>query len=115
MLVVLILGGICVITCPDKDDHSEALKNMLNKAMAEEMAKDTGAEDDSGLTLFGSMLGKGLAGLVVDNMLEVNNYFVCSIGTITYEGETKVVSVGVMNHVFTANAKKALEEAVPGN
>lgn len=115
LLVLLILGGICVITCPDKEDHSEALKNMINKAMTEELAKDSGDEDEAGLSMLGSMLGKGIAGLVIDNMLEVNNYFVCSIGTVTYEGETRVVSVGLLNHVFTANAKKAFEKEMAGN
>ena len=55
--------------------------------------------------MFGSMLGTGLAGLVIDNMLKVDNYFVCSIGRITYEDETNIVSVGILNHVFTASAE----------
>ena len=32
-LAVIILGGVCVATCPDHDAHSEALKNLLNKTL----------------------------------------------------------------------------------
>lgn len=63
--------------------------------------------------MLGSMIGTGIGELVIDNMLKVDNYFVCSIGTITFDGETKVVSVGVLNHVFTPgkeDLKKAAAE-----
>ena len=59
--------------------------------------------------MLGSMIGTGIGGLVIDNMLKVDNYFVCSVGTITYEGETKIVSVGLLNHVFTADDEDVME------
>ena len=52
-----------------------------------------------------------MGGLVIDNMLKVDNYFVCSIGTITYDGETRGVSIGVLNHVFTPDEKDLKEVA----
>ena len=58
------------------------------------------------------MLGTGLAGIVLDNTLKVENHFVCSVGTITYDGKTKIVSFGILNHVFTADKedfKQALD------
>ena len=98
ILILVAITGTCVVTCPDKASHTAALKEVLNTALTEELSS---SGSDAGLVMFGSMIGTGLGGLVIDNMLKVDNYFVCSVGTITYDGETRVVSIGVMNHVFT--------------
>lgn len=107
LLALLILGGICVATCPDREAHSEALKDLVNQVITTELS----GEEDAGLVMFGSMIGTGLGGLVIDNMLNVEDYLVCSIGTVTYDGETQVVSVGLLNHVFTIDEEKAAQIA----
>ncbi len=107
ILVLVAIAGICVVTCPDKASHSAALKEVLNTALTEELSSN---ESDSGVIMLGSMIGTGLGGLVIDNLLKVDNYFVCSIGTITYDGKTKIVSVGVLNHIFTPD-KEDLKKA----
>lgn len=111
LFVVIILGGICIATCPDHDAHSEALKNLLNNVLTAELSKNMATEEDAGLVMLGSMIGTGIGGLVIDNILSVENYFVCSIGTITYGGETRIVSVGLLNHVFTIRDKQVLQAA----
>ena len=73
------------------------------------MIKEITNEEEAGWAMLGSMIGTGIGGLVIDNMLKVDNYFVCSVGTITYEGETKIVSVGLLNHVFTADDEDVME------
>ena len=78
--------------------------------MTEELSQGAD-EEDAVLVAFGSVLGTGIGGMVIDNMLNVDNNFVCSVGTITYNGETQIVSVGVLNHVFTADDKKVLQLA----
>lgn len=109
ILILVAITGICVVTCPDKASHTAALKEVLNTALTEELSSSE--SDDAGLVMLGSMIGTGLGGLVIDNMLKVDNYFVCSIGTITYDGETRVVSIGVLNHVFTPDEKELKEAA----
>ena len=108
LLVLLILGGICVATCPDREEHSETLKGLVNQVITSELS---GEEEDAALVMFGSVIGTGLGGLVIDNMLNIEDYFVCSIGTVTFNGETHVVSVGLLNHVFTIDEKKAAQIA----
>lgn len=109
ILVLVIIAGVCVVTCPDKAAHCKALKDVLNTVLTEELSSD---ESDADLVMFGSMIGTGLGGLVIDNMLKVDNYFVCSVGTITYDCETKVVSVGVLNHIFTPDKEDLKKAAV---
>ena len=111
LLILLAVAGICVMTCPDRNAHSDALKDLLNTAITSELSKDIETEEDAGLVAFGSVLGTGIGGWVIDNMLTVENYFVCSVGYITYDGETNVVSLGVLNHVFTPDDEKILEKA----
>lgn len=111
ILIVVAVAGVCVVTCPDKEAHSEALKDLVNTVLTEELAEGEN-ETDAGFVAFGSMLGTGIAGIVLDNTLKVENYFVCSVGTITFDGKTKIVSIGILNHVFTADKedfKQALE------
>lgn len=111
ILILVAVAGVCVVTCPDKEAHSEALKDLVNTVLTEELAKGE-SETDAGFVAFGSMLGTGLAGIVLDNTLKVENHFVCSVGTITFDGKTKIVSIGILNHVFTADKedfKQALE------
>ena len=36
LLALLILGGICVATCPDKEAHSAALKDLVNQVITTE-------------------------------------------------------------------------------
>ena len=110
LLVLIILGGICVVTCPDHEAHSTALKNLCNRMLTEKLSQGA-TEEEAGWVAFGSMLGTGIGGFVIDNMLNVENYFLCSIGTMTYDGETKIVSVGMLNHVFTADDKKVIQLA----
>ena len=109
VLILMIVAGVCVVTCPDKASHREALKDVLNTAITEELSSSD--DSDAGFVMFGSMIVTGIGGLMIDNMLKVDNHFVCSIGTMTYDGETRVVSVGIMNHVFTPG-KEDLKRAV---
>lgn len=110
-LVLLGLACVCVVTCPDKNAHSEALKDLFNTVMTEEMNKSVETDEDAGWEMLGSMIVTGIGGLMIDNMLKVENYFVCSVGTMTFEGETKIVSLGLMNHVFTITEDEAKEAA----
>lgn len=111
ILILVVVAGVCVVTCHDKASHSEALKDVLNTAITEELSSSGNSDSDAGFIMFGSMIGTGIGGLVIDNMLKVDNHFVCSIGTMTYDGKTRIVSFGIMNHVFTPG-EKDLKKAV---
>lgn len=109
LLILVAAAAVCVVSCPDKSAHSEALEEVLHAAISEELSDGGNSEDNYGMVEFLSALGKGIGGFVLDSVLKVENYFVCSVGTISYKGETKVVSVGILNHVFTPDKEKLKE------
>ncbi len=101
LFILLALAVVAIVTCPDKEAHSEAIKDLASEIMNEKLYKNVETDEDAGVAMLGSMLGSGLAGLFIDQILTVDNYFVCSVGRITYKGEVKTVSVGMFNHIFT--------------
>ena len=109
LLIVFALSLVCIVTCPDKDAHSDALMKLFNVAWQTELA-EVGINENEGLALFGSALGSDIAEYVIEKQLIVDNYFVCSIGRFIYEGEENIVSVGVLNHIFTKSEEELLRE-----
>ncbi len=103
ILILVVVAAAAVVTCPDKEAHKEALKNVVNEVVFDEMAGEP-----ADLALLGSSIVSGLSGFVLNSALEVENHFVYSIGVFNY-GESQVVSVGVFNHVFTPSKEKVRE------
>lgn len=111
IIVVLIVGAAAaVVTCPDKQDHKDAIMAVVNEKINEELKTDDA--DLQGLSaLFGS-LGSGIASGIVENRLVVKNHFLWSTGEIqNLDGEYNQISVGVFGHIFTFN-KEDLDKAI---
>lgn len=98
ILVVVVLFGIA--TCPDKQDHKEAVTELLHDYLNEQTGINT--ENDV-LTALCNTLSTKLVDLTVEGNLKVKDYLVCSIGIVEWEGESHKVSVGAFGHVFTAS------------
>ena len=60
ILILVAIAGVCVVTCPDKASHSEALKDVLNTAITEELSDSGDSDSDAGFIMFGSMIGTGI-------------------------------------------------------
>lgn len=101
ILVILVLvASVFVITCPDKQKHKDALMELFNSKLNEEIGSD-------GWAFIGSAIGSKVIEFVLDNKLEVSNYFVCSVGHVTQDdGEVNTTSVGILGHVFTMSEEK---------
>ena len=112
-LIIVFISGFCVISCPDKEAHSEAIMENVNELIDEEATKDVTNDTEKALVLLASSLVSGISNLVIDSRLSVDNYFLFSIGRVTFEGESRIVSIGMLNHVFTDindNHKKEIEK-----
>ena len=110
LIVFVAIALVGIITCPQKDAHTDALMKLVNVALDSELSRHADTKEEMGLAMLGSFIGSGIAEIVIDKKLLVDNYFVCSIGRIVFEGEEKIVSVGCFNHVFTMPEDKLKEE-----
>jgi len=93
---------VLVLTCPNKNDHKEALKSRLSTFVNENSSSN---DEIFGVNL-GSLVFSGIAELVLENKLTVKNYYLFSIGEINIDGNKKVVSFGILKYVFTPNANQ---------
>ena len=112
-ICMVLLAVVCVVTCPDKEAHVTVIKDRFSAALLSPSGDDG---EVSGWDKFKSMIGTSVLEFMIDNELQVDNYFVLSVGRIPYDGESRVVSVGVLNHVFTMSEEEiaqAAEEASP--
>ena len=115
ILAVLVIGAVAaVVTCPDKQKHKEAIMEVVNEKINEELMTED--EDLMELSAVFGSLGSGIAGKIVDNRLKVKNHFLWSTGEIKdLNGEYQQISVGVFGHIFTFNKEdldKAIDEAL---
>ena len=98
ILVLLAVGAVAVVTCPDKQAHEDAIQNVLNEKINEELNVSA---DDSGLGALGAKLGSSLSGWLLDKSLNVENHFVYNVGKVDLGKGPQQVSLGVFGHVFT--------------
>ena len=113
ILILVFISGFCVISCPDKEAHSEAIMENVNNLIDGELTKEVTDETEKALVILASSLVSGISNLVIDSRLSVDNYFLFSIGKVTFDGESTIVSIGLLNHVFTDindNIKKEIEK-----
>lgn len=116
--IILIFVGIIllvgVITNPNQDRHKEVVKNKLNVLMQNAMNEGL-KNSDNGAKQFGSALGLMLGGVMLDRMIEnmvsTDNYVLFSTTKITWEGETKLIGVGLFGNVFISSE---IDEALKG-
>ena len=103
LLIIVIISATCVVTCPDKEAHTEALMDVLTDVVEEKMGDEM---NENALSMVVSSAALGIGKMVVKNNMEVDNYFLFSVGKA---GEN-TISVGVMNHVFTISKEELLKK-----
>lgn len=112
LLVLLGFGAVAVISCPDRQDHKDAIMEVVSGAINDEL--QTSDKDSQEISAFFGSLGSSVAGYLLDNRLTVKNYFVFSVGELKdLESVDQKVSVGVFGHVFTGG-KEQLKKAIKG-
>lgn len=103
--IVVILGALLVITCPDREKHVEAIDRVIDYSVNRAAEESGSAFSDEYL---GTLLISQLSSLAVESFLEVDNYFVVSIGRLAFPGEEpQTISVGLLGHVFTVDKEEA--------
>lgn len=113
-IVLLIL--LAVITNPRQEEHKEAVKAKFNTYLQKSMSKNLSEADDewknAGQAL-GMLIGGSLVDVLTSNIVTTDNYVLFSTTKMTWEGETKVVGVGILGNVFlSSKIDKALDEGL---
>ena len=116
IIVLLTIVGLCVVmllTKPDKEAHKEAMMKAVEEFV------DESAEKEGFGTDFLSELGRGLlcsiAEKAIDMKLRVNDYYLFNTTHVHMNGKDKVLSVGVLGHVFTFDKDKLRETLEEGD
>lgn len=93
-LVVVLL--VFAVTTPNKQDHVKAVRSSVLEAVSksDSLSKDTEAA---------MLLGAGLIDKILESKLHVDNYIIFSCGKIDTGKEDKLVSIGVLTHVFVGD------------
>ncbi len=116
-LILAILFGTMVFTCPKRADHEAAIQEVTKAWVGDKVDENLGAITGVG-GVFGDLINKALKQLtgigtdkVISKYLDVKNYVVCSVGRMAIgDNEEKMVSLGVFGHVFTFG-KEDIEKA----
>ena len=107
--LVLIALIVMVKTVPDKKVHKKTMMEAVKAYVDEEAAKH-GIGDD-----VLSNLGKGIVNKTIEvalnSKLEVDNYLIFNMTHVELDGESQVLSLGILGHVFTFD-KEMLRDAL---
>ena len=106
LLALVILAGVCVVTCPDKQAHIDEMQEIFNQTLFNELNE---GNDDQSLAAFGSLLTNSTSSFLVKNSLKVDNYFLFSIGRLEVGNESHPLTFGILNHVFSPSEEQMKE------
>ena len=99
LVIIAIVVVVLLVTCPKKQAHLDAIDNVYTEAAANQ-------ENGNLISTIGNYLGGKIAGTAIKQMLVVDDYFVCSVGTINTKEGKKPLSIGVLGHVFILDKEK---------
>lgn len=112
LIVIAVLAILLAVTNPTKDDHCRAITSVSRSWMSQTIEEMGGSGVIGGLLKVGStQLIRG----VVNQVVEVDNYVLFSLGYIDTGAEKSRISLGIMGHVFTFDKNQInekLQEAI---
>lgn len=114
LLIVAIIGATMIYTCPQQEEHKEKLSHLVVNAVNQVIERQLGSDNvllAKGMQMISNSFLGSVVDTAIDNMLTVDNYGVCSIGKINYDGKDNIVSIGLFGHVFTVNQDKVTDVA----
>ena len=115
ILAAVVVGA--VVTCPDKKAHKEALADTFAEYASYKIDenKDNGLSDvlNEGLKALRKVGGDKVVEATLSQFLEVDNYYVLSIGRLKQGSEKKLISIGLFGHVFTPTSSM-IDHALKG-
>ena len=117
LLIVVIVLGTMTVTCPDKEAHVTALNNEWTTYLDENRINDDAEKQredpfEKGLNMLLYSAAGSLVKAMFENQLVVKNNFVYSTGEINTDEGSKVISVGLLGHVFVFLDAEKIKESL---
>ena len=108
LAIVAVLAAVLAITNPNEQDHRRAISSVTKDWSSDKIEDFMGGGFLGGIT---KMVAAPLLNEVVDGIVNVDNYGLCSVGHIDIGDSSTRVSFGIMGHVFTFN-KTQIDEKI---
>ena len=102
--LLVVIGVTLMMTCPDRAAHYEAVKGVASEVINAEMNESKVEET---MASIGTVLAINVVDAYLKSNLIVRDHTFYNVGVITYDGDFRMVSVGVFNHVFTIDKDTA--------
>ena len=99
IIVLGIIAGAMLFTCPDEEKHVDKLTKEIVKSSQGEQDEDAGLLEELGNVLAGT-ISEAVVRVYVKSQLKVEDYKVLNVGKMYYDGEKRVVTIGVFDHVI---------------
>lgn len=112
ILFLVVLGVVLMATCPDRTAHREAIKGIVSEVVNSEMSKKSPIGSLEIISI-GTVFTMDLVDVYLKSNLMIKDHTFFSIGYVTYKDDFKIVSFGILNHVFTIDqdtAKQLIKE-----
>ena len=108
IVFLAVVAGALIATCPDRNAHLEAIKSVVSEVANEEMDKQSNILT-TGLASISTMLTINIADSYLKSNLIIRDHTFYNIGYITYNDDLRMISFGILNHVFTLDKETAKE------
>ncbi len=107
--VIIVIMLFLVSTNPDKVKHERVIRHEIS-GVVDELRDSMGL--NSGVAFFGGMIFDEITKSIIGQQLEVDNYWLCSIGKIEFQDKKHIVTIGLVNNVFSLFSKEDLKDMV---
>jgi hypothetical protein len=108
IVFLAVVAGALIATCPDRNTHLEAIKSVVSEVANEEMDKQSNILT-TGLASISTMLTINIADSYLKSNLIIRDHTFYNIGYINYNDDLRMISFGILNHVFTLDKETAKE------
>lgn len=111
LILIFLILFIAILTNPNKEFHKSNIKLRVYKELnIDTLQKESNNIFDM-LKDISNSFGKSMVDNTVDNLLQVDNYYVFSFTKVDYQGQSKIIGIGAFNQIFLfVNLKQLIEE-----
>lgn len=111
-ITLVILGIVCgslIATCPDAQQHRDVVNSRLENATTAYL-QDQGLQTDGWGGLLSSTIGGLVGKLNLASQMDVKDYALFSVGSVETSKGNQVISIGILKHVFCFVSEDQIKE-----